>query len=90
MEFKLAYGKTICASYVCFVSPEVDPGKGENEERSGIPNNVLDSHGGRRATRRQPDLTIASIQVQVHVMLPCRSDLYRDIDHNVSGPRFSR
>ena len=72
----MAYGKTFWVLYVCFASPEADPGNGESEEMSGIPKNVLDCHGGRRATRRQPDLTIVCIQVRVHVMLsyvPCRS-----------------
>ena len=59
----MTYGKTFWVLYVCLVSPEVGPGNGENEERSGIPKNVLDCHGGRRTTRRHPDLAIVCMQV---------------------------
>jgi len=59
----MAYGKTCWVLYVCFVPPEVDPGNRESEERSGIPKNVLNCHGGRRATRRQPQPGTTCIQV---------------------------
>ena len=71
--FQVAYGKTLWVLYVCLVPPEVDPENGESEEISGIPKNVLDCHGGRRVTRRQPDLAIVCIQVRVHVMLSSMS-----------------
>ena len=71
--FQVAYGKTLWVLYVCLVPPEVDPGNGESEEISGIPKNDLDCHGGRRVTRRQPDLAIVCIQVRVHVTPSCVS-----------------
>ena len=64
----MTYGKIFWVLYVCLVPPEVEPGNGESKEMSGIPKNALSCHGGRRVTRRQPDLAIVCIQVRVHVM----------------------
>ena len=60
-SFQVTHGKTFWMLYVCLASPEVGPGNGESEERSGMPKNVLDCHGGQRATRPQPDRAIVCI-----------------------------